>query len=59
MIEEEEEFPKDWGDDKHEFVDENGWNLLHYSVMKGFSNAVTVLVEDLEFGKFHFPMLCY
>ena len=53
----EEEFPEDWGDDKHEFFDENGWNLLHYSVMKGYGNAVGVLLEDLEFGKLSFFML--
>ena len=51
----EEEFPEDWGDDKHEFFDENGWNLLHYSVMKGYGNAVEVLLED--FGKLSFFML--
>ena len=45
------EFPADWGDDVLEIYDENGWNLLHYSVLKGYSNAVTVLVEDLDFGK--------
>lgn len=54
----EEDFPEDWGDDKHEFFDENGWNLLHYSVLKGFGNAVTVLVEDYEFGKFFIFSMC-
>ena len=54
------DFPEDWEvDDIHEEFDENGWNLLHYSVLKGFSNAVQVLVEDLDFGKsqFYFCML--
>ena len=46
-----EEFPDDWDDNVHEF-DENGWNLLHYSVLRGFSGAVQVLVEDRDdFGK--------
>lgn len=49
----EEEFPEDWGDvdDKQEIFDENGWNMLHYSILKGYGNAVTVLVEEQEFGK--------
>ena len=49
----EEDFPADWGDhdDIQEIIDENGWNLLHYSILKGFSNAVTVLVEEQGFGK--------
>ena len=55
----EEDFPADWGDhdDKQEIIDENGWNLLHYSIIKGFSNAVTVLVEEQDFGKSLFLML--
>ena len=55
----ENDFPEDWGDDIREVFDENGWNLLHYSILKGFSNAVQVLVEELDevFGKCCFCML--
>ena len=49
----ESDLPEDWGDNMLEMFDENGWNLLHYSILKGFSTTVQVLVEDLDenFGK--------
>ena len=50
-------WPEDWDEDIQEVFDENGWNLLHYSIMKGYGSAVTVLIEDLEFGKYS-SMLC-
>ena len=49
----EDEWPEDWGDDKQKAFDENGFNLLHYSIVKGYSNAVTMLLQDLKFGKSH------
>jgi len=49
-----EGWPEDWDGNEQEIFDENGLNILHYSVMKGYDEAVTVLVEDLDFGKFQF-----
>ena len=45
-------WPEDWDEDIQEVFDENGWNLLHYSIMKGYSILVKRLVEeDPKFGK--------
>ena len=49
----EENYPSDWGEINDVF-DENGLNILHYSILKCYSNAVTVLLEDLDFGKSFF-----
>ena len=53
------EFPEDWGNDEQKFLDENGLNLLHYCILKGFGDAVKALVKDFEFGKFFIFCMLY
>jgi len=42
-----EEWPEDYAQEEY---DENGINILHYSIIKGYGDTVNELLDNLGFG---------
>ena len=45
------EFRDEWPEDyAQEVYDENGMNILHYCIVKGYGEAINELLDNIEFG---------
>jgi len=43
-------WPEDWEEEPEKVYDQNGMNILHYCIVKGYGEAINELLDDLEFG---------